>query len=95
MTQSKEHTPLPWKYEYGNWSQKYCIKISLDGRRVPIADVHEEANAKLIIEAVNNHDRLLRENKRMREALEKIRKYSDRDGVATWAHEALESPLDK
>ena len=67
MTQDKrieEPTPLPWQADdsFPNRRQLYGLGWSRLVATVPIRQTHaaeDEANAQLIVRAVNNHDRLL------------------------------------
>lgn len=58
-----EHTPLPWSIERGAWvsglhahRRAIIATCSDDGAVPPLA---QEANAALIVKAVNSHDRLI------------------------------------
>jgi hypothetical protein len=52
------HTKLPWKVDETSW---YIQIIDYDGIYVSTVDSinNPEANAELIVRAVNNHERLL------------------------------------
>lgn len=103
MTQSKEHTPLPWR-NYKHW----IFDANDDHVFNPDHDHLSEDEVKIIVDVVNKqNESLLQENARLREALEKIVAmkpevyngetiYSIYPGAPSWpqrvAKEALESP---
>jgi len=81
-----EHTPTPWRVEEGTdliWGacnpddqSSYGMGYSIVEGKAPGWKPYKpsmeerEANAAFIVEAVNNHARLTRENEEMRKALE-------------------------
>ena len=71
------HTPTPW-----SWNKRKESLIGADGERVVVyssglsfaslPDRRSVANTDFIVEAVNSHDVLVRENRQMYEALKLI-----------------------
>lgn len=86
MSEAK-HTPIPWMYGFSDGSGKVeddddggCITHALgtvirggnhDGIRTGVI---READAEFIVRACNSHDALLAQNKRLRDALDKLLK---------------------
>jgi len=76
-----EHTKLPWKLD-GTYitnedpNDVRSPSIADCGRSPTIDRKTQISNAAFIVEAVNNHDRLTRENEAMRKALYQISDYS-------------------
>jgi hypothetical protein len=78
MTDHSKATPRPWicnQYDADSpvtiqsTTGKWVCKISSTGNWAKQSQDTVKANAALIVEAVNNHDRLVEENKRLRDAL--------------------------
>src|SRR6185295_531176 len=82
-----EHTKLPWarRNQAVHDSSEHSVSVAYCGavygaglckdgefRSFGITDDQAEANAAFIVEAVNNHDRLTRENEAMRKALKEL-----------------------
>lgn len=63
------HSPLPWKHllpdQVRGPEGEFVADCSCNGARL----TRDNANAALIVEAVNSHARLTEENRRLREAL--------------------------
>jgi hypothetical protein len=94
MTEHSKATPRPWRiYDMCLPARK---RIEIHGyAEKPVAIIPQQErgkhyqpestpitrdNAALIVEAVNNHDRLIEENKRLRDVLERIANYA----TAAW-----------
>jgi hypothetical protein len=76
MTDHSKATPRPWKYTVTIEPIKSGTRVIhrvLDNNNIAICEVtglrDQAIKANIIVEAVNNHDRLFEENKRLREAL--------------------------
>jgi hypothetical protein len=82
MTDHSKATPRPWTSgKLGNDYDQHAIYQDDPRSGDTIAHVFGGDNAAMIVEAVNSHDRLVEENKRLREALEEIIKDMN---VAMW-----------
>lgn len=109
-SKSDGHTKLPWRTEYrerkdGTYGQDI---FDTDGEAIATCSwypvekdngrsivTNREANAALIVEAVNNHHRLTSENARMRVALEEIRSETDRvfEVIRHYIHMQIGKPV--
>lgn len=81
-----EHTPLPWQAVKGERYCEYSIHTAYDHPQLkspmPVLSLAQgllgtyiyvrDEDVKLIIDSVNSHAKLIAENKRLREALNKI-----------------------
>ena len=74
MTDHSKATPRPWKWEQDD--EVYDIRSDYTGLLIACVSTLtpdiDKANISLIVEAVNSHDRLVEENKRLREALREL-----------------------
>lgn len=54
-----EHTPTPWNISHVRTTEDTAMIVGGEGFE-PIADVAEDGDAAFIVQAVNNHDALVR-----------------------------------
>ena len=87
-TNEKKHSPTPWRrtttIEGFNTAFEGADGWWIGACRMGWPDENKalaEANAEHIVEAVNAHERLVEENARLREALEKITKILSTDNM--------------
>lgn len=73
----EKHTELPWRVQPESSKYTHSIRSESDRYVLGISKTptkQENTDAAFIVEACNNHYRLLAENKRLREALDYLEK---------------------